>query len=186
MRRQCKDARLAEQASATIIGVFDTAELLTGHALDAIMLSEGLVEVRVVRVEEIEHALVLPHEVHEELLCLLTHVVRELFVEIRILERVRVHLLDILKAQPLRGETRREGVGAVISQHPVRLLAEHGGVVQRAALAECDERRIRRRAPKEEGQTGREIESVDRNAIARLRLWRKSLEPENEMRAGQN
>jgi hypothetical protein len=59
--------------------------------------------------------------VAEEELRFAQHRRLELLVEVRIRAEVGIDLVEILQAQPLRGETRREDVGAAIGQQAASL-----------------------------------------------------------------
>ena len=84
-------------------------------------------------------------------------------VELRIEQRVGDDLVEVLQPQPLRGEARGERLGARIGEHAPHLLLEHGRRAQACPRpASLDQLLVRARAPEEERQPRREVESLMR------------------------
>ena len=110
-RRQRQDAAVAEDAAA-IGRQRDAAELRAGDVRDAVMAGHALVRVGVVGGKQIEQAAILAHQAVEEELGLLLQRQRQRLIGIRIQDRIRNHLLEILQAQPLRRKSRRQRIGA--------------------------------------------------------------------------
>ena len=77
------------------------------------------------------------------------HRIRERVVVVRIDEGVRVHLLEVLQAQPLRGEAGRERLGLRIREHPFHFPLEAGRRLQRAVGRRLNERRVGHTRPEE-------------------------------------
>src|SRR5690606_29652020 len=66
VRRAEQHGALAEQAEAARIVELDAAELRTEHAVDAVMPRESLVQERVLRGQQLEHAAILEEHALEE------------------------------------------------------------------------------------------------------------------------
>src|SRR5690606_2888286 len=101
---------------------------------------------------------VLAHDAVEEQLRLALHGLRELRVEVRELERVGVDLLEVLKAQPLRGEARGERLGPRIREHAPRLGLQYRRIRQPALAREREKRVVRRATPQEERQSRGQVD----------------------------
>ena len=106
------------------------------------------------------------HEAVEEQLRLAAHRLGEVLVEVRIEVRIRVDLLDVLQAQPLRGEALASA-GARIGEHAARLLSRPAGVDSSRRPRGGDELLVGRHAPEEERQPRCEIDVGDAIGAAR-------------------
>src|SRR2546422_976688 len=113
-------------ATPSVVWILHTAEVIARDTRKPVVPREALVHERVVGAIEIEQAAVFADEAVEELFRLATHIGREVVVEIRIVIRIRVDLVDVLQPQPLRGEPRTERIGSRVRKHPARLLVERG------------------------------------------------------------
>ena len=141
---------MTEHATTLIVGVGHLAEAFTGHVRNAVVLRQPLVHEGRIGTEHREHATIVAHHVFEKQLRLALHALRELEIEVGEQERVGMHLLEILQAQPLRGEARGECVGARISEHALHLRLEHQRRVQRLRARRGQQAIIGDRAPQEE------------------------------------
>ena len=102
--RNGQDARLREHAATLAIGEFHAAEGGAGHAVDSVVLREPLVQVRVLRVEELEDAAVLADDVLEEQHRLVAHREAQVVVEGGELLAIRSDRLEGAELQPLAAE----------------------------------------------------------------------------------
>ena len=80
--RHRQDAALPQQAAAIRIGQRHLAELRAVDIRDAVVLRQALIEERVVRVQQIQHAAVFAQDVLEEQLGLLLEALAQAFVEL--------------------------------------------------------------------------------------------------------
>ena len=83
----------------------DAAHVAAAHAVDAVVRREPLVEIRVVRVEQLEHAAPLAQHVGEQQLRLAAKCGAQVGVEVGILRREVVELAEL---EPLAGEVLDE------------------------------------------------------------------------------
>ena len=116
----------------------------------------------------------------------MAHGVGEVVVEIRVVVRIGMDLVDVLEPQPLRGEPGAERLGPRVRQHPARLLLERPGRRQLALAGERQQLRIGWRAPEEERKTRRQIDVSHAVRATRLGRVRFPFEPEDEIRTGQD
>ena len=150
------------------------------------MLREAFVHEGVIRAIEIEQAPVLANEIVEEQLGFAAHVSREIVVEVRIVVRVGMDLVHVLEPEPLRRESRAQGVGSRVGEQATRLLLQHA---RRRKLPLAGNRRellIRKGSPQEERETRREVRIRHAIGSTGLRSIGLALEPEDEIRAGQD
>ena len=164
-RREQQHAAVAEQP-APVLGHFDAAERGAGDVRDAVVLRDPLVDVGVVRRQQVEHAAVLADDALEEQLRLANQRIAERAIEVRIQDRVGQDLVDVVQPQPLRREPCRERFRPRIRQQPLRLFVQHAGRAQPSLRGDRHQLGVRRRAPEEEGQSRREIEIGDADRLA--------------------
>ena len=88
------------------------------------MLREPLVDERVVRIQQIEHAAIFADEAVEEQFRLALHRAGERLVVLRVQQVVGEDLIEILQTQPLRCKPRRQRFRSRIGEHPLDLLLE--------------------------------------------------------------
>ena len=110
-----------------------------------------------------------------------------LLVEVRIEVRIRMDLVDVLQAQPLRREARRRAPRRA-DRRACGAPAARGRRSSTARLrpARGDQLLVGRRAPEEERQPRREVDVGDAIGAARARVGRRLLEAEDEVRAREN
>ena len=158
----------AEQPPARRLLELDPPEAIAFHVGDPVMERDALVEIRVLRSQQIDHAAVFPEDaVGEE---------RQLGAEIlarirsaggiREHRRVRHDLVEALHVEPLMDEIARQRHGTRIGQHAPDLPVEHGGLAQLAVDAELQQLLIGNRVPEEERQLRRELEIADSVGVA--------------------
>ena len=82
----------------------DAAEAAAVDVRDAVVLGEPLVEERVVRLEQVEHAAVLAQDALEEQLRLLAERLPQVVVEVGEQPQVRRDRFEVAQVQPLPGE----------------------------------------------------------------------------------
>ena len=114
------------------------------------MPSQSFVDEGIVRREQLQDGPVLVDDMGEEELGFSAHRLRERFVEIRVGQRVRVDLLEILEPQPLAGEPTCESLRPRIMQHPLDLSLEFVVIGQATLVGELEELVIGRSPPEEE------------------------------------
>src|SRR5262249_31612410 len=125
IRRDREDACLAEQTATMAVWVErDLAELAAEDVWNAIVPREPLVEIRVVGLDQIEHALVLANDARQQQLSLLPHRLAQ--VVVKILEQAHVgnERIQIAEMQPLPAEIGDERPRSLIGKHPPHLLLE--------------------------------------------------------------
>ena len=177
---------MAKQAAAFVIRVHHAPEFVSGDAWNAIVFGETLVDERVVSREQVEHAPVFAYEAGEEQLRLALHRIRQLLVEIGILQPIWMDLVQILELEPLTGKSWTEGIRASVCQHPPHLLLEHGRIGQLASSRELHQGLVRRRSPEEERQARSQRQIADAVVRTRLNVRRRFLETENKVGTREN
>ena len=186
VRGERQNAAVSQQPLPPAVRIRRFAELTPDHVRDSVVLRQPLVHERVVRGEQLPHRPVLADDVAEEQLGLAEHRRLELVVEIRVAAHVGIDLVEVLQPQPLRGETRRQHVGAAIGQHPPRLPFERRGVSQPARLRHAHQLLVRTRRPEEKRQSRGEVEIAQRVGLACRCERRPLLEAEHEPGARQD
>ena len=101
-----------------------TLKLLAGHALDAVVRREPLVDEGVIRREELEQAPVLAQHVFKKQLRLALHRCPQLRVERRKQLLVRLHDVEVAELEPLPGEVLHQRLAPRVFQHPPHLRLE--------------------------------------------------------------
>jgi hypothetical protein len=129
-----QDAALAEQPAAILVLQRDPAERVAEHALDTVVIREALVDERVVRPDEVEHARVLEQHRPQKQLGLVQHVAAQVVVERREDARVGRLRVDEPQLEPLLGKVRYERIGPRVGQQPLNLRFEHLRITEPA----CD------------------------------------------------
>ena len=89
------------------------------------MAREPLVEERVLRVEKLQDAAVLPHDALEEPLGLLAHRHAQVLIEVGKLLDVRLDVLERAELQPLSAELPHQRRGPRVLQHAPHLGRQH-------------------------------------------------------------
>ena len=187
VRRQGEEAPVAEDAPPVPVRVFDAAEVLPGDARDPVVAGQPLVHVRKVRREEVPQRAAVADQRIEEGDGLAPHVARELLVEVRVAQRVRVHLVEVLKAKPLRRKALAQGVGTGTGEHAGDLRPECARIGQPAARGDLDQLRVRRAAPQKEREPRRQCSLADGPHAAGSRgLRSRLLEAEDEVGTGKD
>src|SRR5439155_19456399 len=96
---------LSQQASPVGIGQLHSAKALAVYTWDAVVSREALVHERVVGVQQLECAPVLPHDGGEEQLRLLAERLSRVVVEIGEHQQIGIDLrLQVAQLEPLPGE----------------------------------------------------------------------------------
>ena len=103
---------------------------------------------------------------------LLPHGLAQIVVEIGEDLRIGRRVLQISQEQPLLGEIVDQGVGALIGQHALHLLLQHGVLVQFSLRRQIQQLVVGRAAPQEERQarSQREIAELIRR-VRRQDRW---------------
>ncbi len=143
------------------------------------MRSEPLVQIGVVRVEQLEHAAVLAQHGGEQQLRLAAKCVAQVRVEVRILGREIGELAEI---EPLAGEVLDEPLRARVGEHARDLCGEHRRIVELAGGREREQLVVRDAAPEKERQARRELEIADPVDGADRDVGGVALEPIEESR----
>ena len=131
------------------------------------MLGQALVQERVVGVQQIEHAAILADDALEEQLGFPLEGLPQVVVEVKEHLRTRPEPGHIADVQPLTGEVADQRLRARVGEHPLDLLLEHAGLMQRLLLRDVQQLVVRDAAPQEERQPRRQLQIVD--AIGRIR-----------------
>ncbi len=114
---------MAEQPAPRAVGrQRDAAQVGVAHAFDAVVRGEALVQIRVVGVEQLEHAAPLAQDLGEQELGLAPKRRAQVRVEIRVLRR---QLVELAQLQPLAREVLDEALRACVREHALDLRREH-------------------------------------------------------------
>ena len=113
------------------------------------MLGKALVQERIVRAQQIEHASVLANHAVDKKLGLLPERLPKVIVKIREETHVRRNRVEIAQVQPLRREVGDEVLRTRVRQHPFDLPLENGGLVEIAAGGNVQQFVIWNAAPQE-------------------------------------
>ncbi len=173
---------MSEQAAARVVGIVHAAELGARDVRNAVMAREALVDERVVRREQVEHAVVALHDVAEEQLGLEGHRVGQLLVVIGEPEGVGPNLLEVLEAQPLRGKTRRQRLGARVCEHAPDLEIQRLRVGEPVLLSQRNELVVGNAAPEEEREARGQLDVADLVVVSGRDVRGRRLESEHEVR----
>ncbi len=180
-RRLHQHTALPQHAAPRVVRVRHSPELVARHAGDAVVAREALVHERVVGAVQIERACIATHQVIKERDGFSAHRIRDTIIKIRKKVRVRVHLADVLQAQPLGGKPFAERLGARVSQHLPRDLIQTRRRGQQTLAGRGQQCLVRRRAPQEEGQARRQLVVANAVGLARLHAVGLPLEAEDEV-----
>ena len=128
--RRRQDARLGEDAAAFALGQGHPDEI-AGTArfdvADPIQFGEGAVEVGEVRVDDVEDAAILAHDLGQEQFRLPHHRSAQGVIELREHLRVGRHQGQAARLQPLQAEAGHQVLGALVLEQTRRLRLEVGG-----------------------------------------------------------
>ncbi len=150
------------------------------------MPGQALVDERVVRIQQIEHAAILAHDAVEQQLGFALERLPQIVVEVRKHQEVGVPVPQLAQEQPLSGEIGDERARPRVVQHPSDLLLERRGVLELALLGGLQQLLVGNAAPQEKRQARRQLEIGDAVRGAGGNVRRIALEPEHEVRVGQN
>ena len=182
-----QDAPLAEQAAPhAVVAELDATELAAVDVRDAVVLGQALVQERVVRLQQVEHAAILAQDVLEQEFRLLAEGLPQVVVEVGEQAQVRGDRLQVAQVQPLAREVGHQAPRARVGQHAEGLSFEHLGFAQLAALRQVEELVVRDAAPEEERQAGRELDVGDAVGRARRDARRVRFDAEEELRVHQH
>jgi hypothetical protein len=121
-----------ENATAALgLAHVDAPELRPGDTVNPVEARQTLVEIGMLRIEDLEHARVIANQVLEEQLCFPPHRVAKAILELGELFLIRLHYVDILELQPLTGEIIHQSARPGIAQHPPHLRRQDGGLAKR-------------------------------------------------------
>ena len=186
LRGQGQDAGVTQQSPSLVVGVLHSSEVAARHVRHSIMPGESGIHEGVIGRVQLEHAAILAHQIIEEQFRFAPHRRAKLLVEIGILPNVGLHLVEVLQSQPLRGKSGGEGRHARVSHHALHLALQYRGLRQSAARRNRQQLPIGGRRPEKEREARREVEIANFIARARLDLRWRTLEAEDEVRAGQH
>ena len=114
------------------------------------MFREALVQERVVRPKQVEHAAILTNHAVDKELRLLPERLTQVVVEIREETHVRRDRVEVAQMQPLRREVGHQVLRPWIGQHPLHLPLEHRRLVEIAARGNVQQLVVGNAAPEEE------------------------------------
>ena len=141
---------MTQQAAPAVIGILNAAKGLTSHTVDAIVVGQPLVEEGVICCVQLEDRAILTDQVGEEKLGFRPHGVSQLLVVVGEPVGIRVNLVEILKAQPLSGESGSERLGAGVGEHAPDLLLKHTLIGQTSVVGQTTQLIVGRECPQEE------------------------------------
>ena len=117
--RQRQNAALAQQsAPRAALGIRDAAEVGAEHTRNPVVIGQPLVEERVVRRQQVEHAAIVSEHALQEELGFTMEVGNQTEVEAGEHARTWVLGVDIAQIQPLSAEVARERRRPRIGEHP--------------------------------------------------------------------
>ena len=187
VRGHRQDAPLAEQAAPhAVVAELDAAEVAAVDVRDAVVLGQALVQERVVRLQQVEHAAVLAQDALEQQLRLLAEGLPQVVVEVGEQAQVRGDRIQVAQVQPLAREVAHQALRARVGQHAADLPFEHLGLAQLAALGQVEQLVVRDAAPEEERQAGGELDVGDAVGRVRRDAGRVRLDAEEELRVHQH
>ena len=186
MRGQGEDAGMTQQSPSLVVGILHPPEVAASHVRHAVVPGQPSIDEGVIGRVQLEHTAIFSHQIVEEEFCFAPHRGSELLVEVGILPNVRLHLVEVLQSQPLRGKAGGEGRGPRVSHHALHLALQYRGLRQRTARCNRQQLPIGGRRPEEERKARREVEVANLVARARLDLRWRTLEAEDEVGAGQH
>ena len=125
MGSEGQDTAMTQQAAPSVIGILDAAKGITPHTFDGVVVGQPLVEEGVVCCVEVEDRPILTDQAGEEELGFRPHGVSQLLVVVREPVGIGMDFVEILKPQPLSGESGPERFGARVSKHALNLLTKH-------------------------------------------------------------
>ncbi len=174
---------MTEQSAArTVVRQLDTAEVAAAYAVDPVVAREALVQERVARIEQLEHAAILTQHVLEQELRLAAKSRAQVGVEPKVL---RQGVVELAQLEPLACKVLDERRGARVCEHAPHLTLERRGLVQRSRRRGLQQLVVGDAAPEEERQARGERKVVD--AICRTggETFGPSLEAIEETRVDQ-
>ncbi len=144
---------MAQQPPPRRVADCHAPEMTAIHTRQTVMLGEPLVEECVIRAQELQESLILPHLALEEQLRLRLHRLAQIVVELREDVRIRLVGLNVAHGQPLSDEVIHPPPRLPVGQHTPHLLRERVGVVQSAPCRNVKQLVVRNALPQEEGET---------------------------------
>ena len=118
---------------------------------------EALIDHRVIRMQEIQHAVILPQHFPKEGDRLTLHRFFQFGIELGIDRLFDVQKIEELQAEPLSHEVFGETLAPRIRQHSLRLGEQHRRIVQLPLRRQARERLVGRTTPEEHGQPRRQF-----------------------------
>ena len=175
-------AAMAQHAAALVRRELDAPELRSGHALDAVVGRQQLVEERVPRVDELADRTVLAQDPVEEHPRLGLHRVAQLGPPGGELLRVRLDAVEISNLEPLAGKILRHREGLRIGEHPRQLRLEDLRRAQPAPFGQRQQLLVRHRVPQEVTQPRGQLDVRNPVHAARIGRVAVALDVKQEMR----
>ena len=116
------------------------------------MLGQALVQERIIRIQQLEQAAVLPQNGLKEQLRLPLEGAAQALVELGKFVGIGQDLREIANVQPLPREVAHQRFRARIVKHPAHLLLEDSRILQLALLGQVEQLVVGNTAPQEEGK----------------------------------
>ena len=150
-RRPGQNRALSQQPAAhAVAGKRNLPEALAIDAGNAVVLRQPLVQERVVRVEQIEDAAILPDDAVEEQLGLAAEGLPQVVVKVEEQLGAGPEPVNVADLQPLAGEVAHQRLRPWIREHPLHLAIKSRRFMQRVLLGRIQQLVIRDAAPQEE------------------------------------
>ncbi len=182
-----QDTPLAEQAAPhAVVAELDASEVAAVDVRDAVVLGQALVQERVVRLQQVEHAAILAQDALEQEFRLLSEGLPQVVVEVGEQAQVRSDRIQVAQVQPLAREVAHQASRARVGQHAADLSFEHLGLAQFAALSQVEQLVVRDAAPEEERQARGELDVGDAVGRVRRDAGRVRFDAEEELRVHQH
>ena len=147
--RHREDAALGQHTAPRRAGEVDLPELLPLHPGDPVMAGQPLVEERVLAIQEIEDAAVLPDHALQEQLGLPAHGEAQVVLERGETFPVGRDRLQGAELEPLPAEGLHEGTGPGVLEHPTDLRGQDGGIVEGALSGGAEQLLVGHAGPEE-------------------------------------
>jgi hypothetical protein len=162
----------------------DAPEVAAADSGNLVVGGETLVEERVVGVEQLPHAPVLPKNARDEQLGLPPEGLAQGVVEMAKQKRVGLLQVHVSEKEPLRGEVLHERIRFRVGQHAPDLGIQDVRVAQLPRFGPIEQLRVRKTAPEKEGQPRGQLEIAE-GVGGPVGAGPFALDPEQELRAHQ-
>ena len=157
IRRLDQNRALAQQAESGLVREFHPAELAAGNVRHAIVPRHSIIQIGLIRREQLNQRPVFEQDALNERLGLGDQIPFQLVVEVRVDLLIRLDSVDAVQAKPLHGKVGGKARGSRICKHALDLSIQHCGLAQFLRCGQLEQFFVRARIPQEVGQPSREF-----------------------------